>query len=95
MTNNIAREALKIRLNMVDWIGENTGIEQPCPLCEQELDTTEHVFACSGGDTDINRPKVKDLEDGRRMEEIVELFRENEQKRREKLFNNIMLALDE
>ena len=43
--NEQARIALKIRLNMIEWIGGNYGVTRPCNLCGEE-DTTEHVFAC-------------------------------------------------
>ena len=90
--NETAREAIKIRLNMVDWIAENIGEQRPCPLCQEEMDTTEHVFGC--GAMGKNSPTVKDLEEGKRMVEIVELFRGNELKRREQLTENIMLELE-
>ena len=61
--NDDARLAMMIRLNMVSWIEDNFGQESSCPLCTGEIDTTEHVFECSGT---INEAgvTVKNLEDG-------------------------------
>jgi hypothetical protein len=80
--NDDARMAIKIRLNMLEWIEGNFGKETKCPLCKQEKDTTEHVFVCEEmerEDWDIN---VRNLEKGEKMEEIVKLFRNNEEKRK-------------
>ena len=90
--NDTAREAVKIRLNMVDWIADNVGEKRPCPLCKQAMDTTEHVFEC--GRIGNSSPTVKDLEEGKRMAEMVDMFKSNELKRREQLTDNIMLKLD-
>ena len=84
--NENARMAMKIRLNMVDWIQKNFGVEGVCPLCGEE-DSTEHVFACDGGlGLGVS---VKDLEDGMKMDKIIELFKKTETKRREKLLELI------
>ena len=90
--NEDARMAMKIRLNMVEWIGDNVGAEVSCQLCG-EHDTTEHVFVCRGS---VNNTgvTVKDLEEGRRMKEIVELFKRNEQARREHLEGEIRVKFD-
>ena len=90
--NEDARMALKIRLNMIEWIGDNVGEEVSCPLCG-EHDTTEHVFVC-GGSVNETGVTVKDLEEGQRMKEIVELFAKNEQKRRQQLEGEIMVRFD-
>ena len=80
LSNEEARMAMKIRLNCVEWIEGNLGREAPCPLCHEEMDTTEHVFACRvGGKEEVT---VKDLEKGERMNMVVELFQENEKRRR-------------
>ena len=92
--NEDARVAMKIRLNMIEWIEGNMGREVCCPLCQSELDTTEHVFACVGSENDTNLT-VKDLEEGRRMKEIVELFSTNEQNRREQLLHAIQTNLEQ
>ena len=92
--NEDARVAMKIRLNMIEWIEGNMGREVCCPLCESELDTTEHVFACVGSENDTNLT-IKDLEEGRRMKEIVELFSTNEQNRREQLLHAIQTNLEQ
>ena len=91
--NEEAREGMKIRLNMVEWIAGNIGEKSPCPLCTLELDTTEHVFDCESSRNESGL-SVRDLEEGRRMKEIVNLFRNNEHERREKLTNNILLKFD-
>ena len=90
--NEDARMALKIRLNMIEWIGDNVGEEVSCPLCG-EHDTTEHFFVC-GGSVNETGVTVKDLEEGQRMKEIVELFAKNEQKRRQQLEGEIMVRFD-
>ena len=90
--NNDAFEAMKIRLNMTSWIESNFGRDSVCPLCG-EIDSTEHVFACKhgGNDSGVN---VKDLENGRRMKAVVELFKQTEEKRREHLMDNIQINFD-
>ena len=91
--NDDARMAIKIRLNMLEWIEGNFGKETKCPLCKQENDTTEHVFVCEEmerEDWDIN---VRNLEKGEKMEEIVKLFRKNEEKRKTLLVEEAELNL--
>ena len=85
--NEDARMAIKIRLNMVEWVQGNIGKDEGCPLCG-EADTTEHVFNCEGS-RNISGVTVKNLEEGSRMQEIVEMFERNEKKRRELLIENI------
>ena len=77
--NEDARLAMKIRLNMMEWIEDNFGCEASCPLCGEEQDTTEHVFVCEGS-TNLNNVTIRNLEDGERMKEIVDLFQRNEAK---------------
>ena len=91
--NDDARLAMMIRLNMISWIEDNFGQESSCPLCNGEIDTTEHVFECSGT---VNKAgvTVKNLEDGERMKEIVELFRRTEENRRKWLMNEIHVNFD-
>ena len=73
---------------MIDWIGGNMGRVSSCPLCRREEDTTEHVFCCEEmGDTKVT---IKNLEDGEKMAEVVELFKNNEEKRRNMLTDEIM-----
>ena len=91
--NEEARMGIKIRLNMVEWIDDNLGQESVCPLCREEKDTTEHVFACREGQN-IHGVTVKNLEDGENMGKIVELFKGNEERRREELLNGIKLNID-
>ena len=83
--NEDARLAMKIRLNMVDWIESNYGRNGVCPLCGEE-DSTEHVFGCNyGGGSGVS---IIDLETGENMDKIIELFRVTETNRREKLLEN-------
>ena len=82
--NEKARNGIKIRLNMVEWIADNMGDSSRCPLCGRDNDTTEHVFRCDVVEND-SLLTVKDLEDGVKMSEIVELFNRNEEARREKM----------
>ena len=56
-------------------------------------DATEHVFACEYGGRGSG-VSVKDLEDGVRMDEIIELFNKTETDRREKLLENIGINFD-
>ena len=90
--NENARMAMKIRLNMVDWIQKNFGVEGVCPLCGEE-DATEHVFACEYGGRGSG-VSVKDLEDGIKMDKIIELFKKTETDRREKLLENLEINFD-
>ena len=91
--NEDAIMAIKIRLNMIEWIEGNIGKETKCPLCKNSDDTTEHVFACEemGGDNwNVN---VKHLETGEKMMEVVTLFRMNEEKRKTLLVEEAQLNL--
>ena len=64
--NEIARRALMIRLNMVEWVGGNYGVRRSCNLCGEE-DITEHVFACKEmrrldiGDPVLNMPQDSEM----------------------------------
>ena len=78
--NDNARLAVKIRLNMVDWIETNYGVAGVCPLCGEE-DSTKRVFWC-------------DLEDGQKMDKIVDLFKKTETCRKNKLLENVMINFD-
>ena len=90
--NDEARMALKIRLNMVDWIPQNFGKHGGCPLCGEE-DSTEHVFNCNAT-MEGGRPSIKNLEDGEKMKEIVDLFMLTERRRREHYLDNIQVNFD-
>ena len=81
--NDDARMAMKIRLNMIEWVDDNYGTNDFCYLCEQ-LNTTEHVFACKQIVKDIN-VSVKDLEQGQKMNEIVKLFKVTEDERKKEV----------
>ena len=89
--NDDARLALKIRLNMVEWVAGNFGEQEKCPVCEVELDTTEHVLRCSAEETPVT---IKDLEEGKSMAEIVRVFRKTEEKREELLVNKIRIKME-
>ena len=89
--NDDARLALKIRLNMVEWVAGNFGEQEKCPVCEVELDTTEHVLRCNAEETPVT---IKDLEDGKSMAEIVRVFRKTEKKRKELLVNKIRIKME-
>jgi hypothetical protein len=90
--NDDARTAMKIRLNMVEWIDGNFGGKDGCPLCEEKEDTTEHVFECRLSPK--HTVTVKDLEEGRSMMEVVELFRGNEEARKELFRNNVQMNME-
>ena len=77
--NQDAVTAMMIRTNMIGWIDDNYGGNGRCPLCG-EMDSTEHVFACEEIENE-ERVSVKNLEEGERMVEIVELFTRTEKKR--------------
>ena len=91
--NEEARKAIKIRLNMVEWIDGNMGGGSKCPLFENDGDTTEHVFRCEVVE---NNPSVTicDLENGEKMKEIVELFNRNEEARRDKMKEELWINFD-
>ena len=88
--NEDARLAMKIRLNMVDWIGSNFGKEDRCPVCGEE-DTTEHVFECG---TTTETVTLKNLEEGRAMADIVRHFRETEEIRKEIITTEIQIKMN-
>ena len=90
--NDNARLAIKIRLNMVEWIQPNYGEKGECPLCGEE-DSTEHIFSCDY----VSRGSgvsVKDLENGQNMDQILQLFNKTEECRREKLLEKIDVNFD-
>ena len=92
--NEDARKAIIIRLNMVSWIDGNMGRVSLCPLCNEDEDTTEHVFRCAGVE-DINMTvTVKDMENGEKMKQVVELFEVNEQRRRVMLEEEIRMNIE-
>ena len=90
--NDDARLALKIRLNMVEWVAGNVGKRGICPVCEVEEDTTEHVLVCER--LEKGKVTIKDLEDGKSMTEIVELFRRTEEQRQELLTTKIKTNIE-
>ena len=86
------RRAMKIRLNMEEYIADNYGKKQDCTLCNN-TDNTEHVFICKKL-PNHNNVSTDDMEKGEKMEEIVELFEIMEGKRREVIINNLFEQLD-
>ena len=90
--NDDARLALKIRLNMVEWVAGNVGKRESCPVCEVEEDTTEHVLLCEL--IENGNVSIKDLEEGKAMAEIVKLFRRTEEKRKELLTTKITTNIE-
>jgi hypothetical protein len=93
LSNDDARMAITIRLNMTSWIEGNLGKERSCPLCENGEDTTEHVFNCEATENKM-AVTVKDLENGERMKDVVELFRTSEEKRRKWMLEEICMNLN-
>ena len=76
---------------MLSWLLQ-MAVSGVCPLCG-EKDSTEHVFSCE------NRGRgygvcVKDLDDGQKMDKIVNLFKNTETFRREKILENIETNFD-
>ena len=87
LSNNDVRDALKIRLNMVDAVAENFGIRKNCALCGMN-DNTEHVFECSAlGDHGLT---IENLMAGTNMLEVVELFRKMENLRKDVWIDEII-----
>ena len=88
LSNDDARDAIKIRLNMVDMVTQNFGTGNNCILCGDENDNTEHVFLCPLlGDHGLT---INDLINGTKMMRVVQLFRKMEQLRRDVLIDNII-----
>ncbi len=84
--NDDARTALRIRLNMLTFVKTNFGMKGSCPLCGQS-DSTEHVILCEKmehGDLGID-----DLEQGTRMEAVVNLCNTTEETREMKLKGDV------
>ena len=92
LSNENAKKAIELRLNMTSWIEGNFGKQRCCPLCADGEDTTEHVFSCKATENKM-AVTVKDLENGERMESIVELFGTSEEKRRKWLLDEIQTNL--
>ena len=88
LSNENARLALLIRLNMVSWIEGNLGKDRCFPLCYMGEDTTEHVFNCEGIENS-KEVTVKNLQDGEQMRSIVELFEASEETRRQRMLDEI------
>lgn len=86
-----AKMAMKIRLNMVTWISDNVGGDDVCPLCEKAADTTEHVFECPSS---LKEATITNLEEGKQMKKIVDLFRRNEDMRRTVLKDDIRINME-
>ena len=88
LTNQTARMALIIRLNMFESMTHNFGVRKNCSLCGNKNDTTEHAFDCPSR---INKHLViSDLQEGNKMDEIVELFLNIENQKRSVLIADII-----
>jgi hypothetical protein len=88
VVNDDAREAIKIRLNMVEAVTQNFGAGTECTLCGDNNDSTEHVFVCKSlGEHDLT---LENLICGTRMLEIVKLFRKMEDMKRDYLIESII-----
>ena len=88
--NETAKEAMKIRLNMVEWIPDNYGRKEGCPLCHEE-DSTEHIFECTKiGNNEVS---INNLEEGSEMKKIVELFKRTEKERRQTIQEEILVKM--
>ena len=86
--NDEARDALKIRLNMVEAVTNNFHAYSSCLLCGHKDDTTEHVFECGAlGDHGLS---VENLQQGTEMRGVVQLFNKMEMQKRDMLIDNIM-----
>ena len=92
LSNEDARAAILIRLNMTNWIEGNFGKVRMCPLCANGEDTTEHVFNCEATENKM-AVTVKDLENGERMKNVVELFKAGEENRRKWMLDEIQTNL--
>ena len=77
--NDDARLAIKIHLNMVEWIQMNYGGKGECPLCGEE-DSTEHIFSCDFASRGLS---VSVKKGGQRIDKVLQLFKETEERRRE------------
>ena len=88
LTNEKARMAIIIRLNMFESITHNYGTRKSCILCEDKNDTTEHAFECTRR---CNKEvTVRDLQEGDKMEEIVDMFLDLEKQKRAHLIDEIV-----
>ena len=92
LSNEDARAAILIRLNMTNWIEGNFGKVRMCPLCANGEDTTEHVFNCEATENKM-AVTVKDLENGEHMKNVVELFKAGEENRRKWMLDEIQTNL--
>ena len=92
LTNQKARMAIIIRLNMLECITHNFGVRKSCSLCGNVDDTTEHVFECpSRNNKDL---ALTDLHNGVRMGDIVEMLSDIEAQKRTKLIDDIFTNFD-
>ena len=88
LKNEKARLAILIRLNMFEAFTHNFGYKNNCTLCGHENDTTEHAFECPKRNN--KEVTVADLKNGTRMNEIVEMCLDMENKRRDILIDDIV-----
>ena len=88
LTNEEARMAMIIRLNMFETFTHNFGNRKKCTLCGNENDTTEHAFVCPKRKN--KEVTIEDLMKGERMAEIVEMCLDLENQRRNHLIDEII-----
>ena len=88
LTNEKARMALIIRLNMFESVTHNYGTRKNCILCGDKNDTTEHAFECARRSN--KEVTVGDLQEGVKMEEIVDMFLNMEKEKRTHLIDEII-----
>ena len=92
LTNQEARMAIIIRLNMLECMTHNFGVRKSCSLCGNVNDTTEHAFECpSRSNKELT---LSDLEQGIKMGEIVKMFSDIERQKRTKLIDDIFTNFD-
>ena len=84
--NDDARTAIKIRLNMTDYIKTNYGMRTECILCGED-DSTEHIFSCA--EIENTSLTIENLKEGTEMNEIIKLFRTTEEKRKKKMGDHV------
>jgi hypothetical protein len=88
LSNEEARMALIIRLNMFETFTHNFGNRKNCSLCGHENDTTEHAFECR--ERNNMEVTIEDLKQGKKMDEIVKMCEDLENQRKDLLIDSII-----
>ena len=73
---------------MFESITHNYGTRKSCILCGEKNDTTEHAFECAKRSN--KEVTVEDLQEGKNMEEIVDMFQDLEREKRNLLIDEIV-----